>query len=697
MIISQEDQVLKELFYKAFLETGLILIGHGVIIRKRVAQLSKILGVFQMLSFVITPYKELGLPWNYSDLQFIWMGLGFMSRIYYPTELMGLPEIGITLVLFLYAALIFLQLLIFTKVLRVVRNGQLSTDHQSKFIRPFLIKAENVLRYILMELAFIPTLIFLSEIVPAIEKAGYSRTIGYLYYSGMVVLISLEITLDSMLLQKLNWNLNSDNILSIPRYILSVRFVYLAMILVTNEVTYKDHYLVFCSVLMGVGLYSLQKFVYIQPYYQLNLNMFESYKAMILFLAGFVLLILTFNEVGSQDDFSLTSVYLLTIIPSMIIISDFIKKRRHYILNITSVDTNINQFFLQLYHTSKVIVQESEDNESQNLNCVTDIEHIIKMHLTSSTKNGFMYLWTIYYKMHLGEWYDIHVLLSESRNIENGWEVGIYLQECRMEYLKCLKGNIEEWEAHSYMMFRQHLKAILKDDQKSCELLVDLFYELLSRNTDTSKLSAFVIKVIGHTRNTKDYYYRLLRIFERNARLLEYYAGYLDFVENTYACKDAYLRASKAREDQDIRSNYKEDIVNLFNSNNMILTVSLELKSLGKIKWVNNAGLLGYNDLELEKEEFTMLMPSKSVDKQQSFFAESRDIWTNRDSFNNSQKQFLMKRDGYMISVHSKKRLVNTDANKLIMIIGLRINYDGLETAYLTDDGRFIYRMVRDK
>jgi hypothetical protein len=129
----------------------------------------------------------------------------------------------------------------------------------------------------------------------------------------------------------------------------------------------------------------------------------------------------------------------------------------------------------------------------------------------------------------------------------------------------------------------------------------------------------------------------------------------------------------------------------------MILTVSLELKSLGKIKWVNNAGLLGYNDLELEKEEFTMLMPSKSVDKQQSFFAESRDIWTNRDSFNNSQKQFLMKRDGYMISVHSKKRLVNTDANKLIMVIGLRINYDGLETAYLTDDGRFIYRMVRDK
>ena len=79
MIKSQEDHAFKELFYKAFLETCLILISHGVIIRKRVAQLSKVLGVFQMLSFVITPYKELGLPWNYSDLQYVWMGLGFIS------------------------------------------------------------------------------------------------------------------------------------------------------------------------------------------------------------------------------------------------------------------------------------------------------------------------------------------------------------------------------------------------------------------------------------------------------------------------------------------------------------------------------------------------------------------------------------------------------------------------------------------
>ena len=126
---------------------------------------------------------------------------------------MGLPEIGIILILFLYCSLIFLQLLIFTKVLRVIRNGKLSTDHQSKFIRPFWIKAENVLRYILMELAFIPTLIFLSEIVPAIEKAGYSRTIAYVYYCGMLVLIWLEVLLDSMLLQKLNWSLNSDNII----------------------------------------------------------------------------------------------------------------------------------------------------------------------------------------------------------------------------------------------------------------------------------------------------------------------------------------------------------------------------------------------------------------------------------------------------------------------------------------------------
>ena len=299
--------------------------------------------------------------------------------------------------------------------------------------------------------------------------------------------------------------------------------------------------------------------------------------------------------------------------------------------------------------------------------------------------------------MHLGEWYDIHVLLSECRNIENGWEVGIYLQECKQEYLKCLKGNLEEWEAHSYMMFRQHLKAILKDDKKSCELLVDLFNELLSRNTDTSKLSTFLVKVIDHTRNTKDYYYRLLRIFERNAQLLEYYAGYLEFVENTYACRDAYLRASKAREDQDIRSSAKEDILNLFNSNNMILTVSLELRSLGRIQWVNNAGLLGYNDMELEKEDFTVLLPFKSADKQQAFFAESRNIWTVRDNFPKSQKDFIMKRDGYMTSVHMKKRLVNTDTNKLIMIIGLKIHTDGLETAYLTDDGRFIYTMVRDK
>ena len=58
---------------------------------------------------------------------------------------------------------------------------------------------------------------------------------------------------------------------------------------------------------------------------------------------------------------------------------------------------------------------------------------------------------------------------------------------------------------------------------------------------------------------TKDYYVRSLRSFERNADLLDFYAGYLDYVENSFSSKDVYMRASKAREEQNKKSALKED------------------------------------------------------------------------------------------------------------------------------------------
>lgn len=692
MITSQEDRKVRQILFNAYEEWSLLLLSKGLVIKKKVTLFFKILKLFQMISFLIPPDDSEGLPWNYSDLRLVWMGLGIVTRIHYPAYVFGFEAVGLILPLISYVVLISLHLIIFFRVFQVVSNGKLMSDNKQSIMHVNWIKAENVLRFITVEILYLPTLMFLRMLIMDLDNMSLPKGLVIFYIVGLSLLLVYTTVTDSLFLQQMNWTLKSYYVISIPRYLLLKKIGLMFMMIATAFIPYSRHYFIYCSFLVSSGLFAMHKFTFIQPFYYNQINIMESFTAAMPVLSGLILVILKFNNIGNQENYAATAIFFLTLIPTLYIIQDYMRKRRINIMSTLTQNTNMHQYFLQLYSMKEQGFNDQVDD--QNLTSATDIDNIIKLHMTTSHKNGFIYIWTLYYKMHMKEWLSCHILLSESRKVENLWETGIYLKECKRVLMHHIENSGEEWEAHSYMMYREHVKALLNDDENTCKIFVDFIYELLSRNTDSSKLSIYISRLLHQIHITKDYYLRSLRVFERNADLLDYYAGYLDYVENSFTSKDIYMRASKAREEQNKKSAAKLDEVMFFNSNNLVLTIDLEPYKIGQIVTAHNTSVLGYADYELEAENFVYLIPKSLKELQNRVFSTARDIWSAQLNYNNTRKLFLIHRNGFMISVYMKNRLVNTDKNKLYMISGIRINHEGYETAILTEDGRFISSMV---
>jgi hypothetical protein len=650
--------------------------------------------VLQTFTILVDPDSSIGLPWNYTKLQYLWLGIGFISRPDYLAAYFGSELAYSILFICILACYILNKLFILISIyFKLLKESQISLD--SIYIKPVYIFLDVFLRFILFDMFYIPfiyTLPMLSSFLPG-------TTYSYLVLTAITsVFLSLCIE-DALFLQLVTWGeIRSRDVISMPWYIAMQKVCMFGVVYSVRLIKYKKHWVAYSIVLIAAGIFVAFQYVRNFPYSKLRRNWIEIGKNFMLAWGGFVILIAEIAGFKDQDTYTSTLVLILSLACLSILLKNLITQR--YIkLKKTKQLWGINQLFHILVDDA-MIRQTGLDDISDKPEKITNNEpnlmnDIIKEFMKNYPNNAYITLWLCLYYITKQYFMPVKILISSFDKLNFSRALFSY-KKLVMESLKIAgAASPEENEVMMYIDFCQKLATLLNQDKGACMNLNSFYVELLSRCPDSSKISKY-IDILYHRARTTHYFYRKLNdLYEFNPKVLDYQAGFLDAVVNSLEHKSMVNKAIKAHNEELTKFNVFEADAHYFDSRNTILVVSLDPETAGDILWLKNAGTLGYVETELEKFNFKSLIPEPIRANHDPHFAKCYNIWGEHVLLYGVLDLVVVDRNQYLVPVYLKARLMNLNDGKMVLMVVVKPNLTGGLVAFMSLDGRFITGCVK--
>lgn len=655
---------------------------------KRVYVVVESLKIIQLFSILIPPEQNRSPPWNYSDLKFLWQILASFGRLNYLVEMLKIPDALVFIVISAYSLQFCLEIWIFIKIC-ISNRSEIYLRFTDNSIKPILLKLESMFRFIFTEVLFIPTIFILLNLIEILQKYGLGLSVDIVILIILSTIYFTIIIIDSLFLQDLSWKADSYTLISIPKYIMHKRICCILMCAVSKLLDYSTQAFMYAGFNIIVGIYLFHKFFWIQPYAYLAFNLLESFKGIAFFLSGVIFFILELQDESSHTSYSCTLIFFLSLPLLTYICKVYIKKRRSFILKKMHMVNKIEYMFLMIYSTNTQNQLPSLQKERTN--------KILESLMTKFSKNPWGYLWGIHHFLSKKQWIGAHILLSESTMIVDHGECFVYLRQARYHLLKILKDeNGQEWEGFNFVNFRENLNLVLNEDKICCNVWLKVYQKLLAARRTPSIISNDLRVVLKILKSTKELCIYLIKNYESNSEILDYYSGFLENLMNSPLFKDVRIRAIRKKDEETHLSLNKDDNVSFFNQKNMKLSISLENRNSGIIKWVYNSELLGYTPEQLENEHIANIIPSPIKEQKIEFIQNCKNLWNSTLHLESTVSVYLQHRNGFLIPVYMASRIVSSHKNNLIMINSIMVNKNGNEIALLNDDGKSVNYMVRD-
>lgn len=628
---------------------------------------------------IINPDFKSGLPWNYSSMRHIWPMIGIISDPDYFSELIDLGiMIGIIMITLL-STLIILKSAVFFKITRDSNINPLVSLTTSKNIHPRWLRAEYYLRYFLFEIAYIPCLNIILRTFSLILPSSYIHSqILLSFWTAAFILLCIE---DSLFLQNVVWSEDEmHEVISMPIFIGIKRMSLFIVIYSLRNLKYQNSWEMYCTVLIGVGLYYFYKVYNMLPYRSIASNYVESFKAVILVWGGIVLFIAKIDGMNDQESYGASLLLFMPLPLLMYLTKEAIKYRHKQFITYPGIIC-LNQLFHVLqFHLS---TQSTIDTEST-----------IKGFIAQFNDNIYLSMWCIFYFMRISNLNAAKILLSGIEIKDSKWILFSY-KHLILKTLKNLqKNSTDDSEALSYLEFSESYSILRKEDYKASISLYSFYKELMTVNPRSSKISGIIDRMYDQLRNTHKFYTRLTRMYDSNPRLLDDFASFLDAVLNSAKHEGISLKAHKAHNEVSYRYSVTDKDPHYFDSRNTIMIVS---EKSGQIIWLHNSALLGYVDNQLEKLSFQLLIPEPVRTLHSIFFKRCSDIWGKHFLVNGILELAVVDRQQFLNPVFVKSRMMSLNDGGLVLLISIKPNFRGEVMGFLSLDGCFILSIVISK
>lgn len=638
----------------------------------------RVILAMQIFALVVNPDSEAKLPWIYSDIRYVWIGFAVVSRPDFIAKAYNQQLVCSVIFLTILATALALKCGI---MIRIMKNtSQLTTNAEdAQSLRPEFMTLECLMRYILFELGYIPclySLISTSSLLSYSNPLSYNLLISFL--SSFYLILCIE---DSLYMQQVFWtDLKSDSIISIPLYILAKRVSILIIIYTTSHIDFPTQWLEYSLILISFGTLIIFLFYKNLPYSNFNRNFEEVSKGILLLWGGVVTFYAGWRKLG-QEYSTATLIYIIPLVFMILLNRQILLTRYARIVNLEN-GRSLNKLFHILLRRSRGELKE------------VDMDKCIKVYMKEFEENVYITMWLCYYYLEQNQFLPVKILLSNISKQHKSWQILSYEQviihHLKVEAVK----DQDENEAVTYIEFCQKLATLLNQDKKSCKIMHDFYIELLTNSSESTRISKLIEKVNSTVRSAHHFYKKLSSLYNYNPKVLDYYAGFLDAIENSLDHKNALIRAIQADYEEATRYDAMEASARYFDSRNLILVVSLNPDSLGQILWLKNSRVLGYENSDLEDSSFKALVPEPIRSFHDPLFAKSSDIWSKHVILTGLLSLVVVSREQYLTPVLIKARMVNLNNCSLAVILVLKHNLYGYLEAYLSTDGRYICGLV---
>lgn len=685
MEIEQSLNIISRYFQK-YRYYCLLMLRSKLRIHPKLINFLHIFHLVQLLTLIFKFDEHSSLPWNYSVLSTLWTSIGIATRLDYLGLYFNFIHIWAVFSSIIWIYLISKVLIIY----KVECNEFTASIPKDGFTNSLIAK------HVMKLHTYSSDFLFTFQPVSTLQAfLGMPAALNGTWNGELIIVISiLNLILylliymeDTAFLQKISWvSYKKYEVILSTRYVFMHRILNVALNLSIVYIDYDKDGVVYSAALVIIGVSQGYLFAFKQPYAWMQRNCLIGVEGVIIGWAGVVLYLTEFYGYIDQDSYFSTLLYF---IPLGFLL--YIYKELIFYIHKKLIQNKEFKSMVQVFHIFQLHIIKS-DSISLHYE-FNELRQLIQSAMRNDPANLTYLLWLVYIMTLQEKYIPVKVLISQLENKNNFW-LKIYLEQAREDYYITIQSIISEREAFEYILYISYYHKLLQTDRRSTNLLINLYEDLLSRQQKSKTLSRDMTIFHKSILDTRDLYHYMISVFDRSTNMYEMYASYLDAIENSPDAKEEIQKANKYKQEILRKNEAKEMEIFYFDSRNLVLLLSTELKSLGNIMNVQHLSEFGYKEIDLESENVSVIFPPIILESYLLQLRLIHDIWKTDSCLHRSEQCYVYK-DDYLAPAIVRNNVINLKNGELAVILAVKLKTKRQEIAILDEEGRFILSYVR--
>lgn len=631
----------------------------------------------QMLALLFPYQADWDLPWNYSHLGVLWTGLGLVTN---PCRLLERLGVGVQYIITGIAIFIAGKLAFFLLTASVFAGMKhfetwMSTSEKRNLER-LLLGLDFYLGLFLFRVLYLPAHTYLLE---HLREGG---TVAFSVTQQLAVLTVMKL-LNTAYVGSTSWFAGDLETYSSPQahiQMWGLDWMYMALMAGPD---FSDHKMRFAGILTILGAVKTGKVVLSAPYHRRVRNLLELVKGLIMLWGGSVLSVAVFNHSG-QDSILATCLFFL-LFPFLFLLL-------------------AHMMLLRIKSMARMLLPESLCEVEQILRGSIENGHLSSKQVSIAfTTAGQQFpkccqlvLWTLHYYRHLKDVICVQVHVSKLMKMKWGFLGYIECYCCLKEAQDWLRTLPEQAEACGFWEYQENLRDLQSIDQEITQIHTNLFTELSQVVPKLSRTMRLIRQIARKSRQYDEYVQATIKQHPICPELLSLYSTFLSYLSNSRQA--GKYRALERRVADSLRANKTENSVDLYDSNCMIVVMSLEPDSTGLVIWVQNASLLGYEASEIIGSDHCLVIPQPLKDSHTGMLRRITQFRHHHPVYESRHHLYFAHKSGLLLGAHWKVRLVNMPlTGRLCVVAALKRRPDAATVAFVGEDHRTVTAMVRNR
>ena len=625
----------------------------------------------QILALLFPPSADLNFPWNYSYLGDVWTGLHLVTS---PFPVLTRLGVEVEVQISGFAVSLGCKLAFFVLVgcvLATMRDFDtwLSTSEKHSLER-LLLSLDFTLGLFLFRLLYIPINAFLFT---------HLSTHPSLAFPCFLLLTPMKL-LNTAYVGSTSWFTSDIETYSFPQTHVLMWVLDLVYVLLMSVLDYDAQKWKFAGLLTVLGAVKVGKVVLNGPYLKHVRNLLELVKGLVMLWGGIVLFLAILNRSGQDSVLALSLFFLL--FPFLFLLFSHLMSA--HLLKIAHIQRPSSLFEME---------QILRFNISSGLLASAQVS-------TAFTTAGKLYpdspqlvLWTLYYYRHLKDVICVQVHISKLMKLK--WGVLGYI-ECYhcLKYMQgWLKTLPEQAEPSAFWEYQENLKNLRKFDYEITSIHLDLFSELSTDFPAIRRVMRLMRKLASKSQQYDSFVQITMKQHPICPELLTLYSGFLSNLSNS--SQAGKYRSLNKRVGDSLSANKMENSVDLYDSNCMIIVMSLEPETIGTIIWAQNAKLLGFEDIEMVGGDHCLIVPQPLKGLHTVMLRRIMEFRHHHPVYESRHHLYFAHKSGLLVGAHWKVRLVNMPrTGRLCVVAALKRRQDASTLAFISPDKRTVTAMV---